>query len=84
MPLDPYDEKILKTLAEDGRISWRDLADAIGLSATPTLRRVRRLEDEGYILGYGARLDEAKLGRRHQRVRLRDPKCTDRGRHPAL
>lgn len=61
-PLDPYDEKILKTLAEDGRISWRDLADAIGLSATPTLRRVRRLEDEGYILGYGARLDEAKLG----------------------
>jgi DNA-binding Lrp family transcriptional regulator len=60
--LDPYDEKILKTLAENGRISWRDLADVIGLSATPTLRRVRRLEDEGYILGYGARLDEAKLG----------------------
>jgi Lrp/AsnC family leucine-responsive transcriptional regulator len=60
--LDSYDEKILKRLAEDGRVSWRDLADSIGLSATPTLRRVRRLEDEGYILGYGARLDEAKLG----------------------
>jgi Lrp/AsnC family leucine-responsive transcriptional regulator len=60
--LDSYDEKILKRLAEDGRVSWRDLAESIGLSATPTLRRVRRLEDEGYILGYGARLDEAKLG----------------------
>jgi Lrp/AsnC family leucine-responsive transcriptional regulator len=60
--LDSYDEKILKRLAEDGRVSWRDLAESIGLSATPTLRRVRRLEDEGYIQGYGARLDEAKLG----------------------
>src|SRR6185312_10050097 len=60
--LDAYDEKILKLLAEDGRISWRDLGDAIGLSATPTLRRVRRLESEGYISGYGARLDESKLG----------------------
>ena len=60
--LDQYDEKILKLLAEDGRISWRDLADAIGLSVTPTLRRVRRLEDEGFILGYGARLHESKLG----------------------
>ena len=68
--LDPYDEKILKTLAEDGRISWRDLADAVGLSATPTLRRVRRLESEGFILGYGARLDESKLGGLKATIRL--------------
>lgn len=60
--LNSYDVKILRKLAEDGRISWRDLADEIGLSATPTLRRVHRLEEEKYILGYGVRLDEIKLG----------------------
>lgn len=46
----------------DGRLSWRELAEEVGLSATPTLRRVRRLEEEGYILGYSARLDERRLG----------------------
>lgn len=62
MTLDAFDVKILKALAGDGRLSARDLGERIGLSLTPTLRRVRRLEEEGYILGYGARLDEAKLG----------------------
>ena len=61
-PLDRYDLKILDALAIDGRLSWRDLAEKIGLSLTPTLRRVRRLEETGYILGYSARLDEARLG----------------------
>ena len=56
------DTKILQVLAEDGRISARELGDRVGLSLTPTLRRIRRLEDEGYIRGYGARLDEARLG----------------------
>jgi Lrp/AsnC family leucine-responsive transcriptional regulator len=60
--LDRFDLKILAALAEDGRISWRDLAARIGLSLTPTLRRVRRLETEGYIEGYGARLAEDRLG----------------------
>lgn len=60
--LDRYDLKILTVLAEDGRISWRDLAVRIGLSLTPTLRRVRRLEGEGYVTGYGARLAEDRLG----------------------
>lgn len=60
--MDTYDAKILRKLADNGRISWRDLADEIGLSATPTLRRVHRLEKEKYILGYGVRLDEMKLG----------------------
>ena len=60
--LDRFDNKILAALAEDGRVSWRDLAGRIGLSLTPTLRRVRRLEAEGYITGYGARLAEDRLG----------------------
>ncbi|MDB5431694.1 MAG: transcriptional regulator, AsnC family [Caulobacter sp.] len=59
--LDGYDRKILRTLSADGRVSWRDLADAIGLTLTPTLRRVRRLEADGYIRGYAAQLDEEKL-----------------------
>jgi len=60
--LDRYDLKILAAVAEEGRLSWRDLAEQIGLSLTPTLRRVRRLEETGYILGYSARLDETRLG----------------------
>ena len=60
--LDRLDRKILHALVADGRQSWRDLADAVGLSQTPVLRRVRRLEELGIIAGYGARLDEQKLG----------------------
>lgn len=59
--IDSYDRKILSTLAEDGRVSWRDLSEKIGLSLTPTLRRVRLLENAGYIQGYEARLSEHKL-----------------------
>lgn len=58
MPLDSYDMRILSKLTENGRITWRDLADEIGLSLTPTIRRVKHLEDSGYITGYFARLDE--------------------------
>lgn len=60
--LDRTDAKILQLLARDGRISWRDLAERIGLSLTPTLRRIRRLEKEGVISGYAARIDELRLG----------------------
>lgn len=59
--LDTFDTHILRILISNGRISWRDLADEIGLSLTPTLRRIRRLESEGYILGYAAKLDEKRL-----------------------
>ncbi|MED5607107.1 MULTISPECIES: Lrp/AsnC family transcriptional regulator [Pseudomonas] len=59
--IDRTDLKILRALADDGRLSWRDLAQKIGLSLTPTLRRVRRLEEEQYIQGYFARLDEERL-----------------------
>ncbi|MFL9924913.1 Lrp/AsnC family transcriptional regulator [Herbaspirillum lusitanum] len=61
MKLDKVDIKILNHLAGDGRIGWKELADKIGLSLTPTLRRVRLLEEAGYIQGYFARLDEARL-----------------------
>ncbi|AYJ86869.1 Lrp/AsnC family transcriptional regulator [Sphingomonas paeninsulae] len=59
--LDALDIRILQTLTKQGRIGWRDLADTIGLSLTPTLRRVRRLESEGYIEGYTAILNEHRL-----------------------
>lgn len=59
--MDRIDAKILKVLSRDGRISWRDLADEVGLSSTPVLRRVKALEEEGYIQGYSANLNEAKL-----------------------
>jgi Lrp/AsnC family leucine-responsive transcriptional regulator len=58
---DSFDRKILAALTRDGRLSWRDLSSEIGLSLTPTVRRVRRLESEGYIQGYTAKIDEARL-----------------------
>ena len=61
--LDRLDRRILAVLQDDGRISTVDLAERIGLSATATSERVKRLHRDGYIQGYGARLDAAKLGR---------------------
>jgi Lrp/AsnC family leucine-responsive transcriptional regulator len=62
MKLDRYDKKILEVLQVEGRIHNQDLADRIGLSASPCLRRVRALEESGLILGYRAMLDARKLG----------------------
>jgi Lrp/AsnC family leucine-responsive transcriptional regulator len=59
--LDRIDIQILRELAADGRLSWRDLALRVNLSLTPTARRVKRLEDDGFIKGYRAQLDEARL-----------------------
>jgi DNA-binding Lrp family transcriptional regulator len=59
--LDPTDARIVIALAKDGRLSWRDLAEQIGLSLTPTIRRVRRLEEEGLIRGYAARINRDRL-----------------------
>ncbi len=58
---DKTDLKILKELALDGRMAWSALGDKVGLSLTPTLRRVRRLEEDGFIEGYVAKLDEGRL-----------------------
>jgi len=62
MDIDRYDRQILGILQEDGRISNQDLADRIGLSPSPCLRRVRALEEAGLIAGYRALLDARKLG----------------------
>jgi Lrp/AsnC family leucine-responsive transcriptional regulator len=62
MKLDRYDRHILEVLQEDGRISNQDLADRIGLSPSPCLRRVRALEEAGIIAGYRAMVDAKKLG----------------------
>ncbi|MHA7878870.1 MAG: Lrp/AsnC ligand binding domain-containing protein [Saccharospirillum sp.] len=61
-PLDRIDRRILHTLQIDGRISFTDLADKVGLSTTPCIERVRRLEREGVIDGYQARINPHKLG----------------------
>ncbi|OAI01166.1 Lrp/AsnC family transcriptional regulator [Methylomonas methanica] len=62
MELDRYDRQILNILQADGRISNQELADRIGLSPSPCLRRVRALEEGGLIVGYRALLDAKALG----------------------
>ena len=60
--LDAIDRHILRELQEDGRITNVELARRVGISAPPCLRRVRALEEAGYITGYRALLDEKRLG----------------------
>lgn len=60
--LDAVDRKILRLLATDGRSSYQALADEVGLSRPAVMERVKRLEEAGYITGYGARIDRAKSG----------------------
>ena len=60
--LDRYDLKILAELQHDARISNQELAERIGLSPSPCSRRVKQLEDDGYILRQVALLDRKKLG----------------------
>jgi Lrp/AsnC family leucine-responsive transcriptional regulator len=59
---DAIDLRILDVLQRDGRISNADLADRVGLSASPCLRRMRALEEDGVIVGYRADLDPKRLG----------------------
>ena len=59
--LDRIDINILAQLQQNGRLSNVDLAEAVGLSPSPCLARVRRLEEAGYIASYNARLQLAKL-----------------------
>ena len=60
--IDKIDACILRALQADGRISNLKLAEAVHLSPTAVLERVKRLTCDGFILGYGARLNPAKLG----------------------
>jgi DNA-binding Lrp family transcriptional regulator len=60
--LDRVDRRILEELQGNARLSSADLAERVSLSTSPCWRRVKRLEEEGVIRAYQARLDPAKLG----------------------
>ncbi|MEM7745728.1 MAG: Lrp/AsnC family transcriptional regulator [Pseudomonadota bacterium] len=60
--MDAIDHQILRTLQQDGRISNQDLADRVGLSPSPCLRRVRALEASGILKGYAAIVDQERYG----------------------
>ncbi len=60
--LDKFDLAILKELQADGRLTNTELAQRVGLSAAPCWRRVRALEEGGYIKGYRAEIDRHKIG----------------------
>ena len=77
--LDRFDRAILSVLSEEGRISITDLARRIGLSKSPTQARLRRMEQDGVIIGYRALLDPIRLGLDHVafvEVRLTDTRET--------
>ena len=60
--LDKFDLAILRELQADARLTNAELAQRVGLSAAPCWRRVRTLEDEGYITGYRAEINRHKIG----------------------
>ncbi len=60
--MDAIDLKILRALQQDGRLTNNALAERVGLSPSPCLRRVRQLEKNGVIEGYTARIDREKYG----------------------
>ena len=60
--LDKIDRRILETLQADGRVANVELAERIGLSPTSVGQRIKRLQRDGFIEGYGARLDPQRLG----------------------
>ena len=59
--LDPFDRKILRSVQENGRLSVSELSERVGLSKTPCLNRIRRLEKAGYIQRYKAVLSATKI-----------------------
>ena len=61
--LDKYDQNILKALQDDGRLSFTELGKRVGLTTTPCIDRVRKLERAGYIKGYSAQLSASMLDR---------------------
>ena len=60
--LDKLDRHILRILQQDGRISMKDLGEQVGLSITPCIERVKRMERDGVITGYHAKVNPAALG----------------------
>ncbi|MBJ6988122.1 Lrp/AsnC ligand binding domain-containing protein [Devosia sp. MC521] len=64
-PINQTDRKILDELSKDGRISVAELSRRVNLSKTPCQARIKRLEEQGYILGYRAVIDPKRLGLPH-------------------
>ncbi|WP_245943841.1 Lrp/AsnC family transcriptional regulator [Acuticoccus kandeliae] len=62
LKLDQIDRHILRVLQENARLTNQELSERVGLSPSPCLRRLKRLEAEGVITGYFASVDEEKLG----------------------
>lgn len=60
--LDRIDRNILMVLQTQGRLSIADLSERVGLSPSPCARRLKRLEEDGFITGYHADINQAKLG----------------------
>jgi len=60
--LDEIDRRILSELQRNGRLSHQDLSERIGLSPSPCARRIKKLEADGFIEGYSARINEARIG----------------------
>lgn len=60
---DSVDRRIIQVLQKEGRVANKDLAERIGLTPTPTLERVRRLERDGIIEGYAAKVNKDLVGR---------------------
>jgi DNA-binding Lrp family transcriptional regulator len=86
LKLDRIDLRILTHLQQNGRVTNVDLADAVGLSASPCLMRVKRLEKAGYITGYAAQIQLQKLGDTlmvFTEVTLADHRATDFARFEA-
>lgn len=84
-PLDATSRQILRLLAEDGRASYQAIADAVGLSRPAVMERVKRLEEGGFIRGYHARLDRAKVGFPVTAfVSIRYPMTSQFGDEPAI
>ena len=73
--LDQFDRSIIAILKTDGRITLTELASRVGLTKTPCAARVKRLESDGYILGYRAIVDSEKLGLGH--IAFVEMKLTD-------
>lgn len=63
--LDRIDHSIMRELQKNGRITVTELASRVGLSKTPCQVRMRRLEEQGYITGYTAQINQTKLGLNH-------------------
>ena len=73
--LDEFDRRILAVLGQNGRITFTDLAQQVGLSKTPCQQRVKRMQESGLITGFRAIVDPAKVGLDH--IAFTEVKLTD-------